>query len=155
MNLPSFLLGFVSGLVVVAITVTAAYFYLKRSRNGRANIRGYLDVIPDLTEQQRALVKEIRRGFLPKVEGIRQNLRSKRAELADLLFEEITDRAAIHVAAEKIIEHQSALEREVLAHILEEKEILSAPQQRKFYEIIVEQFLSGGLGVHGVRRNRT
>ena len=155
MNLPSFLLGVVFGLIFVAITAAAAYFYLKRSRNRRANIRGYLDLIPDLTEQQRALVQEIRRGFLPKVEGIRQNLRSRRAELADLLFDERTDRAAIHVAAEKIIEHQSELEREVIAHILEEKEILSAPQQRKFHEIIVEQFASGGLGVHGLRRNRT
>ena len=82
-------------------------------------------------------------------------MRSRRAELADLLFHERTDRAAIRIAAEKIIEHQSELEREGIAHILEEKEILSAPQQRKFYEIIVEQFASGRLGVHGLRRNRT
>ena len=155
MSLPAFLLGFVFGLVFVGITAVAAYFYLKRSRNRRADIRGYLDVIPDLTEQQRALVQEIRRGFLPKVAGIRQNLRSRRAELTDLLFHERTDRAAIHVAAEKIIEHQSELEREGIAHILEEKEILSAPQQRKFHQIIVEQFASGRLGVHGLRRNRT
>jgi Spy/CpxP family protein refolding chaperone len=155
MNLLRFLLGFVSGLVFVTITAAAAYFYLTRSKNRRANVRGYLDVIPDLTEQQRALVQEIRRGFLPKVAGFRQNLRSKRTELADLLFDERTDRAAIHVAAEKIIEHQSELEREVIAHMLEEKEILSAPQQRKFHEIVVEQFASGGLGVHGVGRNRT
>ena len=155
MNLPSFLLGFVFGLIFVAITAAAAYFYLKRSRNRTANVKGYLDLVPDLTEQQRALVQEIRKGFLPKVERIRQNLRSKRAELADLLFDERMDRAAIDVAAEKIIENQSELEHEVIAHILEEKEILSAPQQRKFYEIIVEQFAWGGLGVHGVRRNRT
>jgi Spy/CpxP family protein refolding chaperone len=121
MSLLRFLLGFVSGLVFVAITAAAAYFYLKRSRNRRANIRGYLDVIPDLTEQQRALVQEIRRVFLPKVEGIRQNLRSNRAELANLLFDQPADRAAIHAAAEKIIHHQSELEREVIAHILEEK----------------------------------
>jgi len=155
MNLLSFLLGVISSLVFVAVMATAAYSYLKRSRNRRANIRGYLDVIPDLTEQQRALVQEIRRGFLPTVEGIRPNLRSRRAELAELLFDERTDRAAIHVAAEKIIEHQSELEREVIAHILEENEILSASQQRKFYEIVVEQFASGGPGVQGVRRHRT
>ena len=155
MSLLRVLLGFMSGLVFVAILTAAAYFYLKRSRNRRANIRGYLDGIPDLTEQQRALVQEIRRGFLTKVEGIRQNLRSKRAEPADLLFDERTDRAAIHVAAEAIIKHQSGLEREVIAHILEEKQILSASQQRKLYEIIVAQFASGGLGVHGLRRDRT
>jgi len=155
MKVLSFLLGVISGLVFVAVMATAAYFYLKRSRNRRANVKGYLDPIPDLTEQQRALVQEIRRTFMPTVEGIRQNLRSRRAELADLLFNERTDRAAIHGAAEKIIKHQSELEREVIAHILEEKEILSASQQRKFYDIIVEQFASEGTGVQGVRRNRT
>ena len=155
MNLLSFLLGFVSGLLIVAVTTTAAYLYLTRSRNRKAKINGYLDLIPDLTKQQRALVQEIRRTFLPTVEGIRPNLRLRRAELADLFFDERTDRAAIHGAAEKIIKHQSELEREVIAHILEEKEILSASQQRKFYDIIVEQFASEGTGVQGVRRNRT
>jgi hypothetical protein len=39
----------------------------------------------------------------------------------------------------------------VIEHIIEEQEILTPPQQQKFHDIIIEQFASGGLGVHDVR----
>jgi Spy/CpxP family protein refolding chaperone len=151
MSLSYFFLGFATALALVVIIVTASYLYLKRSRGRTANIKGYLDLIPDLTEQQRTMVHDIRKVFLPKVEGIRQNMRIKRAELAELLFDESVDRSEIYALVEQIIGHQSQLEREVIEHILEEKEILTPSQKRRFYEIIVEQFSSGGLGVHDVR----
>lgn len=40
----------------------------------------------------------------------------------------------------------------MIEHILDEKELLFPSQKRKFYEIIVEQFASGGLGVHDLKR---
>jgi hypothetical protein len=73
------------------------------------------------------------------------------AGVAGLLFDQPTSRSDIFAVADRIIGHQSELEREVIEHILKEKEILSASQERKFYEIIVDQFASGGLGVHDVR----
>ncbi|MBF0528509.1 MAG: periplasmic heavy metal sensor, partial [Deltaproteobacteria bacterium] len=91
----------------------------------------------------------------PKVSGIRQNLRRERAELANLLFADPLDREKIHVVAQQILMHQAELENEVIEHILEERELLSPPQQKKFYEIIVDQFSSGGLGVHDVRGGKT
>jgi Spy/CpxP family protein refolding chaperone len=97
------------------------------------------------------MVQEIRRTFLPKVGQIRENLRRERAELAKLLFADPPDRNRIHVVTRQILLHQSDLESEVIEHILEEREILTPSQQRKFYEIIVEQFASGGLGIHDVR----
>jgi Spy/CpxP family protein refolding chaperone len=84
------------------------------------------------------------------VNRIRENLRRERAELAKLLFADPPDRNRIYTIARQILLHQSDLESEVIEHILEEREILSPAQQRKFYEIIVEQFASGGLGVHDV-----
>jgi hypothetical protein len=42
----------------------------------------------------------------------------------------------------------------VVEHILEEQELLTPFQKRRFYEIIVEQFSSGGLGVHDVKSRR-
>ena len=42
-------------------------------------------------------------------------------------------------------------EHEVIEHILEEKELLTPSQNQRFYEIIVEQFSGGGLGVHDVK----
>ena len=149
-----FLLGFVSALVFVGIALAAVYFYMGRLRNRTTNIKGYLDLIPDLTEEQRGLVQEIRHTFLPKVAKIRDNLRRERTELARLLFADPPDTEQIHAVARQILLHQSELENEVIEHILEEREILSLSQQRKFYEIIVEQFSSGGLGVHDVRAEK-
>jgi Spy/CpxP family protein refolding chaperone len=151
MDLWGFLPGFISALVLMAVALGAVYFHLKRTRNCKACIKGYLDLIPDLTPAQKETVQEIRRTFLPKVGQIRENLRRERAELARMLFANPPDRNRIYAIARQILSHQSDLENEVIEHILEEKEILSPAQQRKFYEIIVEQFSSGGLGVHDVR----
>ena len=151
MDFGVFFLGFVSALVFAAVSLTAVYFQLKRSRNKTSGIKGYLDLIPDLTDEQRALVQEIRHTFLPQVGQIRESLRRERAELAGLLFANPPDRKRIHAVARQILLHQSDLENRVIEHILEERELLTSSQQRKFYEIIVEQFSTGGLGVHDVR----
>jgi hypothetical protein len=37
---------------------------------------------------------------------------------------------------------------------LEEKEILDPMQQKRFYDIILDQFAHGGLGVHDVKGRR-
>lgn len=149
-----FFYGLVTGLVVVAATLAAIYWRLKLKRTKPTNIKGYLDLIPDLTQRQRDQVQEIRRVFLPRVDEIRQNLYLKRAELAELLFAEPPDRSMIDEVAQQIMRHQSELEKEVIDHILEEKEILSPSQKRKFFDIIVEQFSLGGLGVHDVKGRR-
>lgn len=155
MELWDFLLGFVSALALAGGLLAVVYSRLKRSRSNATAIKGYLDLIPDLTEEQRTLVQEIRHTFLPKVGRIRENLRRERAELANLLFADPPDKNRIYAIARQILLHQSDLENEVIEHILEEKEILSPAQQRKFYEIITEQFSSGGLGVHDVRSRQT
>jgi Spy/CpxP family protein refolding chaperone len=140
-----------------AFGVTAAVAAVARSRRDQfqdkaTNIRGYLDLIPDLTDEQRTKVQEIRNVFLPKVAEIRQNLRSKRAELAEQLFETPADRLKIHAVAGQILQYQSELEREVIEHILQEKEILSDAQRNNFYDIIVGQFASGSVGVHDLQQ---
>lgn len=151
MNSAAFTYGFVTAVVLILAALLALYRVLHRSREKRKNIKGYLDLIPDLSESQRARLQEIRRVFLPKVEGIRREMRLQRAELAELLFAEPADKARIFAVADAIIARQSALEHEVIEHILEEKELLVPSQKQKFYEIIVEQFSWGGLGVHDIR----
>jgi len=155
MTLVSFLLGLVVGLILAIASVAAVYWHLKKRRFRQPTIQGYLDLIPDLSEEQRRQVQEIRRVFLPKVATIRQNLYLKRAELADLLFTESPDRRQIFEVADEILHHQSELEHEVIDHILEERQILTPAQERRFYTIIVDQFGSGGLGVHDVKARRT
>jgi len=154
MNTRSFILGALSGLSVTTAGAAAIYIYLKRTRKQPANIKGYLDLIPDLTPEQRAWVEEIRQVFLPKVDALRTNMRLRRAELAELLFDEAADRAKLDSIAEQIIQQQAELERAVIEHILEEKGLLTAAQQRRFHNIIVAQFSSGGVGVHDLHRPR-
>ncbi len=113
-------------------------------------IRGYLDLIT-LTLGQKRQVEDIRRDFLPKVEGIRQSLRQKRIQLNDLLFAEAPDMKTIAEKSGEISALQAKLEREVIDHILQEKELLSPEQKREFHEVIRNEFEKGGLGVHGER----
>ncbi len=114
-------------------------------------IRGYLDLIT-LTEEQKRQVEDIRRDFLPKVEGIRQALRQKRLQLNDLLFTEKPDMKSISEKSNEISALQAKLEREVIDHILQEKELLSPEQKKEFYQVIRNEFEKGGLGVHGEQR---
>lgn len=141
-----FLVGFFSGISLIGL-----YLYLaKRTNPSPKRIRGYLDLIPSLTVDQKEKLEEIRKIFLPKVGQIREDLRSKRRVLADLLFSDVIDRQAITKKMEEITALQIKLEEEVIDHILEEKMLLTPEQQTQFYQIIIDQFRSGGLGVHGV-----
>lgn len=154
MYVTAFVYGFLTALAFVFIVLSAVYIYLKRLREGNTDIKGYLDLIPDLSGPQKAQLQEIRQVFLPKVEGIRQDMRRHRAGLAELLFDEPVERDKIYAVSGEILGHQAALEHEVIEHILEERELLTAPQKRRFYEIIVEQFSTGGLGVHDVKTDK-
>jgi hypothetical protein len=146
-----FLAGFVTALLLVGAVLYGLFTHSRRRRANSFHVKGYLDLIPDLSMEQRERVQEIRRTFLPTVNGIRENLRRERAELARLLFSEPKERERIHEVGKQILDHQAELEREVIEHILEEQELLTPPQKRRFYEIIMDQFSSGGLGVHDVR----
>jgi Spy/CpxP family protein refolding chaperone len=117
----------------------------------RRPIRGYLDLIK-LNEGQKQQVEEIRRDFLPRVAGIRQALRQRRLELNDLLFSEPPDMRAIEGKSRDISKLQAQLEREVIEHIIQEKQLLAPEQRRQFYEVIRTEFEKGGLGVHGEQR---
>ncbi len=149
-----FILGFATALFAVFILFAGAYCYLKKTRWKHANIKGYLDLIPDLTEEQRRKVQTIRSDFLPCVEEIRQELCRNRISLAQALFAEPTNRERVNSVAQSILKNQSELEMKVIEHILEEKELLNPAQQRKFYDIILQQFAHGGLGVHDIKQQR-
>ena len=134
--------------------LAAILVLIRKRREARTTaIHGYLDLIPDLTPEQKEKVREIRRTFLPKMERIRRDMRRDRAELARLLFAEPMDRNAVDALAHAVLRRQAELEEEVVEHIIEEQELLTPTQKRKFYEIIMEQFSTGGLGVHDARRS--
>jgi len=136
--------------VVVDVWLVLVYRARKKAA-GPPPIKGYLDLIPDLTDEQREEVRDIRTTFLPRVEAIRDGMKAGRLELADQLFAEPFDRDRVFRTAARIAMQQIELEHEVIGHILEEKELLTPPQKKRFHQIIVSQFSSGGLGVHDVR----
>jgi len=136
-------------LILLSLTVIAL-LASRFIRVRRKPIRGYLDLIT-LTENQKQEVENIRRDFLPRVAGIRQALRQNRLKLNDLLFAEPSDKHAIEEKSMAIAKLQTELEREVIDHILQEKELLTPEQKRLFYEVIRREFEKGGLGVHGER----
>ncbi len=137
-------------LLLIVIILLASRFIRVR----RKPIRGYLDLIK-LTEEQKTQVEEIRKDFLPRVAGIRQSLRQRRLELTDLLFAEPPDMQAIEGKSRDISKLQTQLEKEVIDHILQEKELLNPEQKRQFYDVIRSEFEKGGLGVHGEQRPGT
>ena len=140
-------------LILLSLTVIALLAN-RFIRVRRKPIRGYLDLMT-LTESQKQQVEDIRRDFLPRVAGIRQALRQKRLELNDLLFSEPPDLQAIEGKSRDISKLQAQLEREVIEHIIQEKELLSPEQKKRFYDIIRGEFEKGGLGVHGEQRPGT
>ncbi len=115
----SFLFGFMSALSIVPAVFVGSYYYLKHTRRKHSNIKGYLDLIPDLTGKQRQKVQDIRKTFLPRVEKIRQDLCQKRMALARALFSESADRSGVHTSAQDILKLQSELEHSFIEHILE------------------------------------
>ncbi|MHB8882170.1 MAG: sigma factor [Thermodesulfovibrionales bacterium] len=79
-------------------------------------------------------------------------LRQKRLELNDLIFIEPPDMQAIEGKRRDISKLQAELEKEVIDHIVQEKELLTPEQKRRFYAVIQGEFEKGGLGVHGERQ---
>jgi Spy/CpxP family protein refolding chaperone len=138
-------------LLLLSLTIIAVLIIRMRSLRPKP-IRGYLDLIK-LTEDQKRQVEEIRKGFLPEVALVRQALRRKRLELSDLLFAERPDRNAIEAKSMDISTLQRELEKKVIDHILQEKELLSPEQKKQFLQVIQSEFERGGLGVHGERAN--
>lgn len=141
------LLIFFLSVIIIVILVN------KVRTTRRKPIRGYLDLI-ELTEDQKRKVEDIRKSFLPEVAGVRQALRQKRLELSDLLFAEHPKMQAIDAKSREISSLQTELERKVIDHILEEKELLSPKQKEQFYKVIRSEFEGGGLGVHGEKAPR-
>ncbi|MBI5635282.1 MAG: periplasmic heavy metal sensor [Nitrospirae bacterium] len=137
-------------MIFIAGIVTSGPLLNKTIYQKRNPVRGYLDMI-DLNTDQKRKVEAIRQDFLPKADLIRKDLRRKRIVLNDLIFASNPDMKAITETTGEISYLQSLLEKEVINHILQEKEILTPAQQKQFQEIIRKEFEKGGLGIHGER----
>jgi Spy/CpxP family protein refolding chaperone len=140
----------ITAVIIAAGAIVSRPLLHKTAPQEKKSVKGYLDMI-DLNAEQKLKVEAIRKDFLPEVDHIRQELREKRLQLNDLIFASKPDMVAIDDKARQIADLQAKLEKEVINHILQEKEILTPDQQEQLHEIIKEEFEKGGLGIHGER----
>ncbi|HAK88365.1 MAG: hypothetical protein A2077_06875 [Nitrospirae bacterium GWC2_46_6] len=139
-------------LLLIAVVFISAWLWINRAPALKFRpVKGYLDMI-SLSSDQKQRVDAVRKDFFPKLDGIRQKLRIKRLQLNDLIFSSKPDMKTIEDKTREIASLQTELEKEVVNHILQEKEILMPEQNKQFYMIIKKEFEKDGLWMHGVRK---
>jgi Spy/CpxP family protein refolding chaperone len=130
----------------------SAGFWINRTSALKSRpVRGYLDLI-SLSAEQKQKVELIRKDFFPKLDHIRRELQIKRLQLNDLIFAAEPDLKAIEIKASEIAGLQTELEKEVIDHILQEKELLTEDQQKQFHMILRTEFEKSGLWMHGEKK---
>jgi Spy/CpxP family protein refolding chaperone len=77
-----------------------------------------------------------RKAFDERTAAIRELLSHKRTELVSVLSQPLPDREKIDSLTKEIGIAQTELEKEVINHILQAKEILTPEQQKKFLDLI-------------------
>jgi Spy/CpxP family protein refolding chaperone len=96
----------------------------------------YLCAHLSLSDSQREKMELFGKALDEKTGIIREALRHKRNKLVELLNEPSPDRVRVDSLIEEIGMAQAELEKEVMEHIIREKEILTPEQQKKFLELI-------------------
>ena len=153
MGLEYFLLGFATALIIIAALILVFYFRFKRAGRKNSNIKGYLDLIPDLSDEQRSKVQSIRKSFLPRVERIRQTSAGQsRPGRCAVFGDNGQGQSPFHRPGDFEVPGGTRTGSHRPHH--KEKELLSPRQQRRFFDIILDQFAHGGLGVHDIRQKR-
>lgn len=89
-----------------------------------------------LSDSQKQEMETFKKVFDERTVTIRENLSYKRNELIKLLNNPSPHRAKIDSLIKEIGISQTELEKEVVNHILQEKELLTPEQQKKFFDLI-------------------
>ena len=132
--------------LLVAINIvtlgTIGYRFLRCPR--RQGICHSLKPHLSLSESQLKQLKPLEKSLELKMEKLRILLREKRGELVDLLTEPQPDQKAIANKLNEIASGQVELEKEIVTHLLQIKEILTPMQQKKFFALIEDRLCPGG-----------
>lgn len=89
-----------------------------------------------LSASQRQKMEIFKKAFDEKTDRRRKTLSHKRNDLVELLNQPSPDYQKIDSLINQIGIAQAELEKEVIDHILQEKEILTPEQQKKFLDLI-------------------
>ncbi|MFH1335572.1 MAG: periplasmic heavy metal sensor [Candidatus Zixiibacteriota bacterium] len=97
-----------------------------------------------LSDSQRQNVEACRKVFTEGIDLKREILNHKRNELVDLISQPVPNPEMIDSLLKEIGIAQTELEKDVVNHILHEKELLNPEQQKKFLDLIKGQLLPQG-----------
>lgn len=95
-----------------------------------------------LSDSQKQKMEMFGKAFDEKTDKKRKTLSYQRNELVELLNQPSPDHQKIDSLINQIGIAQAELEKEVIDHILQEKEILTPEQQKKFLDLIKRCLLS-------------
>jgi len=96
-----------------------------------------------LTDDQLDKMKTFQATLHPQIEALSQRMKEKRLDLVKELMTESPDSMRIEQILHQVDSLQAALQREVVKHLLLEKEIFTPEQREKFFSIVLERFSVG------------
>jgi Spy/CpxP family protein refolding chaperone len=110
-----------------------------------------------LTEEQKELLRQVRKEFSPRIRSIQSSLNQERQLLVGLLLQDKPDSLQVENRLSRIGKFQLDIEREIMHQMLKEKQILP-PELRERYLNMVVSWLGArppSSREHSGRRNGT
>lgn len=98
----------------------------------------------DLSKDQRDRIEAGRDRFLRALNEIGDMIIGKHIELIDLIAADPTDRQAIEGKFQEIHSFQQSMQRLVMEHLLEDKQILTPEQRAKFFAVLKSRIRAQG-----------
>ena len=140
-------------LVGFSVSLIAARYQFWRAEKIRHHESGqhscyFLHKHLSLSASQKGCMEALDKPFRSKVNQLKAELRQKRDELSTLLLEPNPIDESINAKLGEIATLQVELQKVVVAHLLEIKEILTPEQQKRFFGMIIEELSPGGMSRH-------
>ena len=98
----------------------------------------------DLSQDQRVRIETGRDRFLSALNDTGDRIIAKHLELMDLIAADPIDQQAIDAKFQEIHTTQHSMQNLVIAHLLEDKQILTAEQRTKFFALLKSRIQAQG-----------
>jgi Spy/CpxP family protein refolding chaperone len=98
----------------------------------------------DLSQDQRVRIEAGRDRFLSALNDTGDRIIAKHLELMDLIAADPIDQQAIDARFQEIHTTQHSMQNLVVAHLLEDKQILTAEQRTKFFALLKSRIQAQG-----------
>lgn len=138
------------GILIMAMVLAASNVYAFRGGQGMGPGMGMnpcLVSIPDLTEDQKALMRTKQEAFQEDIDPLREKLFNTRVELRALWSRADPDEAGIKAKQAEVQSLQSRIQERATQYRLECRQILTPEQQAKWGSTNIAQ--RGGMGGRG------